>query len=1068
MVRRVNGIVEEQLRFVPLAAWLILVSSIFLFPLRAATPHDIEIEKLDTSYRFETDGSGQATVFERWRVITEAGRKRASPVSIPYVNKIEEIHVNFFRTLKKDGSKVEGDLAQIFDRTPPGPEMIEIFSDDRVNTFVVPNVEPGDVVEFEFVRRFKSFLKERTFWCWYTQQRSNVVLSETVQLDIPSDLRVAFHESPSIPHKIEEQDGRRVERWQMSNAEPASRFDQYSEPVFSISTVLNWGDFGDWIRSLNEPRQQLTPKIRELAAKLTAGKTTERARINAIYTYVSEKVRYVSIDFGIGRIQPHAASEVLRNAYGDCKDKHTLLAALLNAIGVRADAVLMTPGVGVFQPEVPMPQFLHEFTRVQTADGLLFLDSTSAFAPPGVLMPGVRGKKALVVGSEQSQIIEIPSEPPIPNHDAIKLVGAVDASGKLEGTIRMEFQGMDEPAMRAFLLEATSEQREQFSKSLAATSLQHANLTAKNHSDPKDLDQPFWLEYSILDPAFLPPNALSRRLAPFGSGTVDLKNLMGRDRPSQPVPVDQRTVEMSIDLKVDPAFTITNDMPVHYSAPFGSYDSDSSYDKGHVYVTGELKLNGKPVEPSDWGKFLDFWSMASTDESRGFQLERHASSRPLSATAPSTDRVRSLLSTGVTALRTGDVKAAQSAFEEATRLDPTSGSAWNDLGRAYAAQRQWDKAEKAYRRQIEINPKDLYAYNNLGVARRAQGHLADAIELYQKQAEVSPRDRFAHANLASAFGSQGNWKDAVREGQIAVEIDPTNAAIWQRLGQAQIKVGQRAAAAASFDRAIANSKDMMLRNNVAYEMIEGQFDAHKAWQLISEALSTEALGECHPTKPILDSGCTAKLVRLGFMLDTAGWIRFKEGQMDEAKQYVLASYAIAPKAVAALHLALILARSGDMGSALRFYVMAQSAPGFDASSVIPIRADLEQIAGGDTEFQSRLEILAKSAPVLGEIDVKSEFKRSADIAAADYKMIALVDSDGRVLDATMEKGDEPVAGALDYARQLALPPLSWPGERIQSVRIIEIQFAAGKEQRTLSYVVLPQTAPVAEATAQQQ
>ncbi len=42
----------------------------------------------------------------------------------------------------------------------------------------------------------------------------------------------------------------------------------------------------------------------------------------------------IGIAFGIGRYQPHAADDVLTNNYGDCKDKQTLLASLLQASGI--------------------------------------------------------------------------------------------------------------------------------------------------------------------------------------------------------------------------------------------------------------------------------------------------------------------------------------------------------------------------------------------------------------------------------------------------------------------------------------------------------------------------------------------------------------------------------------------------------------------------------------------------------------------------------------------------------------------------------------------------------------
>jgi transglutaminase-like putative cysteine protease len=69
------------------------------------------------------------------------------------------------------------------------------------------------------------------------------------------------------------------------------------------------------------------------AAELTKGITDNTAKLQALYGFVSTQYRYIGIAFGIGRYQPHAADDVLTNSSGDCKDKQTLLASLLQASG---------------------------------------------------------------------------------------------------------------------------------------------------------------------------------------------------------------------------------------------------------------------------------------------------------------------------------------------------------------------------------------------------------------------------------------------------------------------------------------------------------------------------------------------------------------------------------------------------------------------------------------------------------------------------------------------------------------------------------------------------------------
>ena len=43
---------------------------------------------------------------------------------------------------------------------------------------------------------------------------------------------------------------------------------------------------------------------------------------------MQQQIRYVGIEIGIGGWQPHAAQDIFRSRYGDCKDKATLTIAM--------------------------------------------------------------------------------------------------------------------------------------------------------------------------------------------------------------------------------------------------------------------------------------------------------------------------------------------------------------------------------------------------------------------------------------------------------------------------------------------------------------------------------------------------------------------------------------------------------------------------------------------------------------------------------------------------------------------------------------------------------------------
>ena len=150
--------------------------------------------------------------------------------------------------------------------------------------------------------------------------------------------------------------------------------------------------------------------------------------MRAIYEFVSSKIRYVGIDFGVGRYQPHEASEVLANQYGDCKDKDTALEALLRASGFATAPALI--GVGIAPvPDVPSPAiFNHVITTVDLPAGRMWLDRTPGVAPFGYLLATIRDQQALVVPSSgAAALATTPANPPYLLMERFEANGSLDA-----------------------------------------------------------------------------------------------------------------------------------------------------------------------------------------------------------------------------------------------------------------------------------------------------------------------------------------------------------------------------------------------------------------------------------------------------------------------------------------------------------------------------------------------------------------------------------------------------------------------------------------------------------------
>jgi tetratricopeptide (TPR) repeat protein len=1006
----------------------------------AATQQDKEIELTETTYRVTGDDSAEIDYHQRWKALTAQGRADISQFKIPYVPGFADVEIKFIKTIKKNGSVVDGDPNSAFDTGPSQEPLAPVFDDTKYRTILPPNLETGDAVEYEAVVHIHKWPKSGDFW--FIHYLSAVpVLSEIVVLDLPADRKVTFYEDSKIPGKTEISNGRRIERWTSANTEPAKAGLERATPLFAVSSISSWDAFGEWVHSLNEEAAKPTPDIKKLAAELVANKSSDKDRIAALYAYVATKVRYVSISFGIGRIQPHTASVVLNNAFGDCKDQTALLTALLSAAGFKTYAVLVLPGAGVVVPDVPTPdQFNHEFTAVDTESGLQFLDTSMGPVQPGLLQPGVRGRRALIIGDKTASVIDIPLQSPVPQRIAIALKGKITASGAFEGSTRLDFQGFAEPVLRRVFLDATNVEKENVVRQLAGPEFNNANVRQVSSSYPDDLTGPFWVQCELSDKDFFP----------LAKPSMDIKlewppavaALLKSSKPSQPVPMESMSVFMSMDLIVDTSLTIGNGMPVHLKTPFGTMDSEFSYRDGHLLLKRSFQLNSGTIAPEDWDAFVSFMRAAEDATSRGFALDRHSGSPITRSSSPAQPSpLARFMQESSESFNRRDYESAKRSYLEVVKLDPQSRVAWNALGRTFAALHEYEEAERAYKRQIEINPEDPYAYNNLGLLYRATKRQDDAIASFRKQIKIVPRDRFAHENLSFSLEAQKHWDAAREEASIAADIAPEDPAKWVQLGKLQIKSDRIQDARNSFDRALAQVHDAMVENNIAYELADAGLDLDKAWGLVSGALDAEARLACEPEDLSIAEAapkndmCGAQLRRLATVLDTAGWTLYRQGRLTDADPYLSSAYAIVSGTLNELHLSTLLARMGRVDESLKHFANARSRDAFSRLDSGEARRELAKALGGEAQLDSRLE----------------QIQTPEANPSSTPHVVALVDGHGKVLEA--QSTDMQTPGSLiSETKTLTLTPISWPEHSLSSIRTIEFAKDGARFTPIRSYV----------------
>lgn len=164
----------------------------------------------------------------------------------------------------------------------------------------------------------------------------------------------------------------------------------------------NWKEFGKWyydnlIQNTLELPEATKLKIKSLAANTSD--PVEKAKI--VYKYVQDKVRYISVQVGIGGYKPMLASEVDKLGYGDCKALTNYTSALLNEVGVASYHTLIYGGEKRnLNQNIASPQGNHMILYVPIANQDFWLECTSQKDPFAEIAGFTDDRDALVLSPD--------------------------------------------------------------------------------------------------------------------------------------------------------------------------------------------------------------------------------------------------------------------------------------------------------------------------------------------------------------------------------------------------------------------------------------------------------------------------------------------------------------------------------------------------------------------------------------------------------------------------------------------------------------------------------------------
>ena len=983
------------------------------------------IEQMHSRYRFEADGTGRKETVARIRVQSEAGVQQWGQLLEGYNSANERVEIPYVRVLKEDGTVVKAGDDAVQDLSAPIEREAPVYTDYRQKHITVPGLRPGEVLEYDMVTVIHTPLAAGQFWAEYEFDKTNIDLDETLDVDVPAGRSLKLKCKPGMDPKITEEKGRRVYHWTSSHLEREDESKDKDKkkkkhrpdddrPDVQLTTFETWEQIGRWYASMEKDRRLPSPEVRAKADELTKGTSGDLAKTQELYDFVAKNFRYVSLSLGVGRYQPHAASDVLHNQYGDCKDKHTLLASLLEAEGLHANSVLINSSRKL-DPDVPSPsQFDHVITMLPMDGKEVWMDTTSEVAPFRLLAYTLRKKQALVIppanlsNAPAPHLEETPADTPVPDTERSEITGKINEIGKLEAHVSYEFRGDEELLLRSVFRRVPQANWQRVAENINAGL--GGDVTNLKVSDPAATTEPFSLSYDVSRLNFLDwSKKKTQIILPLVQFNLpDVGDGDDNDADDEPLKLGPKA-EYSYKIKLELPDKYSAHAPLAFSLKRDYAEYQATYQvEGNTFTAGrKLTLHQDELPVARAADYESFRRAVGADLNQQLAVENASAG---GFVPPADMKADELVESARAAGEAGNLTVAEALLKRATEIDPKNKFAWNNLGLIYMQMRQDDLAESAFQKQIEVNPYDEFAYNNLGRVYWNDRKYEDAAKAFNKQLENNPLDKFAHANLGAMYAEWHKYDLAAPELEKAVSLNPDSAELQVSLGDAYLNLGQDDKALATFDHAVELNATPLVWNNIAYQLSLKGSHLDRAQQYAESAVSATAAALRNVSLDRLTQKDLPLVPSLIAYWDTLGWVQFGEGHLDKAEKYVAAAWNLGHHGEVGDHLGQIYEKRGQKDLALRTYALSMNG----LRPIPETKTRLASLAGGDAKADAAVAHYKEELEHLRTIDLG----KAKETGNADF-FILLSGGTGekaKVDTVRWVSGDEKLKGYTDALR----------------------------------------------------
>ena len=236
--------------------------------------------------------------------------------------------------------------------------------------------------------------------------------------------------------------------------------------IGGINGEMNsWNNLGKFLNILCKDRRELPEKMRQEVHKIADMLPTKKEKVTALYNYLQQNTRYISIQLGIGSWQPLEAKFVAEKKFGDCKALSNFMVSLLKEVGINANYVLVKAGKNEtfnLKEDFPSPYFNHAIVCVPDTKDTTWLECTSQTISCGYLGSFTGNRKVLMLTDTGAIVVLTPKYRAKDNLKITNITAIINDDGTLKSEINTIYTGFKQEKIQSIFNSSTQKERDEY------------------------------------------------------------------------------------------------------------------------------------------------------------------------------------------------------------------------------------------------------------------------------------------------------------------------------------------------------------------------------------------------------------------------------------------------------------------------------------------------------------------------------------------------------------------------------------------------------------------------------